>query len=115
MALGGVNIRQDIRGRYFLNDLHKAAGGKESDRPSFFLRNTNTRALITELKQCANSTSDPVAVINGGHERGTFVCRELVYAYAMWISAPFFLKVIRAYGQLATKGIAMHEDKAVWL
>ncbi len=40
-----------------------------------------------------------------GRDGGTFVVKELVYAYAMWISASFQLKVIRAFDTLQTQGV----------
>lgn len=43
---------------------------------------------------------DPVIVLQGGFVQGTYVVKELVYAYAMWISAAFHLHVIRAYDAL---------------
>lgn len=97
LQIAGVGIRQDAEGRFCLNDLHRAAGGDKRHQPSDWLRLQQTSELMVELTDPGNPGSVPVTTQKGGHEQGTFVCRELVYAYAMWISATFHLRVIRAY------------------
>lgn len=99
LVIDGVSVRQDNSGRYCLNDLHRAAGGERRHEPSLWrnLQQTN------ELVQLLSDTGIPVSVIKGGVNQGTFVCKELVYSYAMWISAEFSLKVIRTYDSLASK------------
>jgi len=104
LTISNTPINQDAEGRYCLNDLHKAAGDNPKHQPSNFLRLDNTKALIEEV----DSSSDlrnikAVEIIQGkGKEQGTYVVKELVYAYAMWISPAFSLKVIRAYDALVT-------------
>lgn len=76
-------IKQDSHGRYCLNDLHKASGGATHHQPAKFFANQSTAELVAELKQSPNFEIDPVKSIRGGSAPGTFVCKELVYAYAM--------------------------------
>lgn len=95
IAIAGVEIRQDAEGRFSLNDLHGASGGEKRHAPSYWLKNQQTRELIEEME----TTGNPVVTIEG-RNGGTFAAKELVYAYAMWISAKFHLQVIRAYDQM---------------
>lgn len=104
LVIGEFSIRQDDEGRYCINDLHKAGGGLEKHKPSNFLRNEQTKDLIQEIEQnimmlkSENHNSGAINVIRGrGKDQGTYVVEDLVYSYAMWISAKFHLMVIRAY------------------
>ncbi|MCL2656861.1 MAG: KilA-N domain-containing protein [Betaproteobacteria bacterium] len=107
LAIGEHNIRQ--HGELFsLNDLHRAAGGEARHAPKLFLRLDQTQELaaeiakgtdlyLSELSNSANSQNyTPVKSVRGKHG-GTYACRELVIAYAAWISAAFHLKVIRVF------------------
>lgn len=95
VTIANISIRQDSEGRYSLNDLHRASGAEKRHGPSYWLGTQQTRELIAELE----TTGIPVVTLEG-RNGGTFVAKELVYAYAMWISAAFHLKVIRAYDQI---------------
>ncbi|MFW1734211.1 KilA-N domain-containing protein [Acinetobacter sp. ULE_I037] len=96
LVIGDFSIRQDEEGRYSLADLHKASGNLAKHKPSNFLRVEQTQELINEIEQFSDMRS-AVKVINGGNNRGTYAVKEMVYSYAMWISAKFHLMVIRAY------------------
>ncbi|BCU55274.1 KilA-N domain-containing protein [Enterobacter kobei] len=97
LVIDGVSVRRDIFGRYCLNDLHRAAGAQDKHKPAFWLRNEQTEQLISELQISNSDTPYPVSVIRGGKEQGSYVCKELVYSYAMWISPQFSLRVIRTF------------------
>lgn len=102
LVIGDFHIRQDEDGRYCLNDLHKASGYDKKHQPAYFIRNQQTKDLIGEIVNSANLQSlennqiEPVKKMEGV-KGGTYVVKELVYSYAMWISAKFHLQVIRAY------------------
>ncbi|BDR15701.1 KilA-N domain-containing protein [Vibrio sp. STUT-A11] len=95
-------LSNDVRsfdGLYSLNDLHKASGGKQTHKPVHFLKNKQTQELVDEIEQSKNSYF-AVKTKRGGANAGTWVCKELVYSYAMWISPKFHLQVIRAFDQI---------------
>ncbi|PAU79201.1 phage antirepressor KilAC domain-containing protein [Halomonas salipaludis] len=104
LAVAGVDVQQDAEGRFCLNDLHRAAGGEKRQAPNEFFRLGTTKELVGELT--GDSRFAPMNSMRGGSTPGTYVCKELVYAYAMWISPAFHLKVIRAYDAMQTPAAA---------
>ena len=107
MKIDNLKIRTDEEGRFCLNDLHKAAGHEKRHAPSYWLANQQTADLISKL----SDTGIPVSTQKGGRRQGTYVCKELVYAYAMWISADFHLKVIRAYDALVNNQVELAQQQ----
>ena len=109
LILEDTYVRQDEQGRFSLNDLHQAAGGEQRHQPRYWLENKQTQALIAELENSGiplvtteiSRSFQAVAKIEG-RNGGTYAARELVYAYAMWISPAFHLQVIRTFDALAT-------------
>jgi len=99
LAILDTVIRQ-FDGLYSLNDLYKASGGARKHQPSNFMRIDTTVALMEEIRSSDVSIIPAKTIRGRGKPQGTYVCKELVYAYAMWISPSFHLKVIRAFDAL---------------
>jgi len=93
IVVHNTEISQDDAGRFCLNDLHKAAGGESRHQPGKWYETQNTKGLIEVLQ--SEITGIPVILSKQG--LGTFVVKELVYAYAMWVSPKFHLEVIRTF------------------
>lgn len=102
LILEDTYVRQDDQGRYSLNDLHQAAGSEGRHEPANFMRLDTTKALVAEISSADVQTLPTATVLGKGKQQGTYVARELVYAYAMWISPAFHLKVIRTFDALVT-------------
>ncbi|MFS1932493.1 KilA-N domain-containing protein [Vibrio splendidus] len=97
-------LSKDIRtldNLYSLYDLVKTSGGNNRHRPSIFIKNQQTQELVNEIEQNSNSCF-AINTTRGGVNAGTWVCKELVYSYAMWISPKFHLNVISAFDSMPT-------------
>jgi hypothetical protein len=107
VRIGEEEIAQDAHGRFCINALHRAAIGdghnERTKEPGKFLASQHIVELIRALETDTQSVGiAPVETIRGGPRQGTYVLREIVYAYAMWISPAFHLKVIRAFDAVVT-------------
>jgi hypothetical protein len=112
ISVAGIQIATDQQGRFCLNDLHKAAvasGVTKDIRPNEWTDLDQTKAL-TEFLITENPAFLPMES-RAGRYGGTYVCKELVYAYAMWISAKFHLQVIRTFDAVATGQLPAPEPK----
>lgn len=97
LIISNQTISQD-NGFFSLNDLHKSSGNEPKHKPVLFFRNAEVQEFVAELEKDGSTAYHTVQ--GKGKKQGTYACRELVYRYAMWISAKFSLMVIRAFDKL---------------
>jgi len=102
ISVGSVQIHQ-YNGLYRLNDLHRASGGDTKHQPSNFIRLETTQALIAEISNSSDLRNYSPTETRTGRYGSTYACRELVIAYAAWISAEFHLQVIRVFLEAADR------------
>lgn len=97
IVISQTTIHQDAEGRYCLNDLHRAAGGADKHGPGRWLRTDACKSLIELIKP-----KMAYSPIDAKQQVGTFAVKQLVYAYAMWISPEFHLQVIETFDAVVT-------------
>jgi hypothetical protein len=104
ITIGSTKVRRDAQGRYCLNDVHGASGALAKHRPGYFLGNDQTRELVAEIEKAG------IPAISAKQGVGTYACRELVIAYAAWISPKFHLHVLRTYDAAMRAEFAGRDD-----
>jgi hypothetical protein len=125
MKVLGIEVSKNENGLYRLNDLHKAAGGERRHQVYEWLRLGNTKEEIAYLQQISttgitvvDNKQEVIEVKAGSPEfgGGTFVCKELVYSYAAWVSFRFKHDVsILELSQVQDKAIEALEAKTAYL
>ena len=102
LRINTIDVTTDEDGRFSLNDLHRAAGGLKKNEPNRFLRMDS----VKETAKVLNAQNRGVSAIDrksGRYGGGTWVSKELVYKYAMWVSADFEVKVIQTFDAVVGK------------
>lgn len=102
LVINNLEITTDDQGRYSLNDLHKAAGGTIKHLPNKFMRSNSFNDVVGVLN-AQKRAFEPVVKKQGRYGGGTWVCKELVYKYAMWVNADFEVKVIQTFDSIVNK------------
>ena len=101
--IANLTINQSSNGLYSINDIHRASGGLAKHQPAAWMRLQSTTNLIRLMEsqvinqQSKNLVVETIEGRNYGGNSGTFVCRKLVVAYALWISTEFFSHVLDVF------------------
>ncbi|PMY37308.1 DNA-binding protein [Pseudomonas sp. GW456-L14] len=108
LMIAGIEIHQDQDGRFSLNDFHRAAGGEKRHAPNEWMRIGQAKELAEEIGKAG---IPGLRTARGGRAPGTYACKELVYAYAMWVSPVFSLHVIRTFDTVAANDHSIPQEK----
>lgn len=96
-VIAGVEITTDAEGRFNLNALHRASGGRDAKRPKTWLETKQAQELVGELRQNPALGQEVITVQKGGINPGTFAHELLAVEYAGWISPAFRLQVNQTF------------------
>ena len=86
VELCGMPVRVNDAGMISLTDMWKASGGGNTNRPKYFLENTQTQRFIDSFPK---GGIPPLEVVKGGNAAGTWGHKKLAYKYAGWIDPDF--------------------------
>lgn len=98
LIIAGSNISVNAEGLFCINDLHKASGGALRHKPKEWLKSGSVMEMADLILK---GGINPFKTEQGRYG-GTYVCKEMVYSYAMWVSAEFALHVIRTFDRAAS-------------
>lgn len=97
VVTGTINIAdidcQVKDGLINLTDLWKASKGKPSQKPTFWLRQTETLNLLKSLTNWAKLPLDQLLVRQNGRSGGTFAHWQIALSYAQWLSPELQIEV----------------------
>lgn len=96
LVLNGTEIRVDEHGRYCLTDLWKAGGSIETKKPSKFEK-TERHSELVEILKGRNLPFNPYEKTRGRYNGGTWTTKEMIIAYAIYVSADMHMKVIDVF------------------
>ena len=93
MEINGVKVIENEDGLFLLKDLFNMSGQPEHKRPSAFLAQKQTKDLLNVF--------DGAVERNRGRFGGVYASKEIVLAYAMWLSPDFYKKVVTTFLHVA--------------
>jgi len=115
MMDGSVALMDEAR-RINITQLAKEQGVPSHKRPQWWLKLESTKEAITYYTD--ECDREPVSVIRGGPDQGTYVIRELVLDFGMWVSMALKSYVIDTFFGVVQppasgeSAIMLHSDRA---
>jgi hypothetical protein len=96
--IGNITIHQSENGLYRVVDFWEASGKESRHNPKSFFKQSNIKELEKEIFNGGEIA--PFKIVTKGRYGGVYVCRELIIAYATWVSPKFFLTVLQTFDRL---------------
>ena len=98
ITIGNITIHQSENGLYRMVDFWSASGKEPRHNPKSFFKLENIKELEREIFKGGEFAT--FKITTRGKYGGIYVSRELIIAYATWVSPRFFLTVLQTFDQL---------------